>query len=98
MTAFPVCAQPFARCAIQMRRAGPTGLRPAMEVVERPEAGDNGRQGTRNIRIAGIGIVILSIDAVMMDLRMERLRNLAGRAAARGCVWHAGKPAGDSSG
>ncbi len=81
MRALRIRAQPFARFAIQMRGAGATGLRPGMEVVEGPKAGDNGRQGTGNIRIAGIGIVILSVDAVVMDLRMERLRHLAGGSA-----------------
>jgi hypothetical protein len=81
MSAFRVRAHPFARGAIQMRRAGAAGLRPGMEVVERAEAGDEGRQDTGNIRIADIGIVIPSVNAVVMNFRMERLRHLAGGTA-----------------
>src|SRR5258708_40011574 len=81
MGAFPIRAEPFARFAIQMGGVGMSGRGPGMEVVEGPKAGDDGRQGTGNIRIAGIGIMILSVDAEMVDLRMERPRYLAGGAA-----------------
>src|ERR1700760_3368766 len=57
------------------------GGRPRAEVVEGPKAGDYGRQGTGNRWIADIGIMILTVDTVMMDLRVERPRHLAGGSA-----------------
>ena len=52
-----------------------------MEVVEGAKAGHHRGQGSGYVRIAGVGVVVLSVDAIAMDFGVERLRHLAGGAA-----------------
>ena len=42
--------------------------RVGMEVIEGAEAGDNRGQGSRNVGIAGVGVMVFSVDAIVMDL------------------------------
>src|ERR1700691_1737939 len=56
-------------------------LRLGVEVVQSAETGDHRSQGSGNVGIAGVGVMVLPVDAIAMDFGMERLRHLARRAA-----------------
>ncbi len=50
------------------------------KVVQRIDAADCRRQRRRNLRIAGIGPVLLAVDHVLVNCGMQRLLHLAGGA------------------
>ena len=56
-------------------------LRLGMEVVEGSETGDHWGQGSGNVGIAGVRVMVLSVDAIAMDFGVEGLRHLACSAA-----------------
>ncbi len=52
-----------------------------MEVVQGAKAGDHRGQGSGYVGIAGVGVVVLPVNAIAMDFGMECLRHLARGAA-----------------
>ena len=92
--ALRVRSRPFPCCPVETANAEVPELRLRMEVVEGAEAGDDRGQGSRNVGIAGVGVMALPVDSIAMDLRVERLRHLACGAAevykepSRGDVVH----------
>ena len=52
-----------------------------MEVVEGAEPGDQRGQGSGYIGIAGVGVMVLPVDAIAMDFGVKSLRHLARGAA-----------------
>src|SRR5439155_10440676 len=63
----------------------PNGAQPAVweppgKIVQRSDAGHNGRQRRRNLGIAGIGPVLLALDEVLVDFGAQRLAHQTRRA------------------
>ena len=58
-------------------------LRFGEEIVERRETRNDGRQRRRNLRFRHVGDVAFAVHFKVMDLRMEGLAHLAGRAAEK---------------
>src|SRR5580692_4262556 len=52
-----------------------------MEVVQGAKARDHRGQGRRYVGIAGVSVVVLPMNAIVMDLGVECLRHLARGAA-----------------
>ena len=46
------------------------------EVVERGESADDGREGRRNLRIVGVGVVGFAVDDVLVNLGVEGVAHL----------------------